>query len=153
MIGTRFNIIDLSEIPQSESVVTPANAPLILSCGPTAKGTEKMIEISGEDYKKMYGGPDFKKFGQVSVQNQRMIDAGAKLLFKRVAASDATLANITTCADIKVVPNLKNQYDENQTNIRAGCRIGNQRTDTVHQLQNQHDANRTYTCQNLIFCQ
>lgn len=113
MIGTRFNIIDLSEIPQSESVVTPANAPLILSCGPTAKGTEKMIEISGEDYKKMFGGPDFKKFGQVSVQNQRMIDAGAKLLFKRVVASDATLANITTCADIKVVPNLKNQYDEN----------------------------------------
>ena len=100
MIGTKFNIIDLSKIPEQTTIETPDAAPVILTAFPSAKGTEKLIQISGTDYRKMFGDPDYKKYGQVSVQNQRMIDSGAKLLCKRVVASDAKLANTTLVAKI-----------------------------------------------------
>ena len=84
MIGTKFNIIDLSKIPEQTTIETPDAAPVILTAFPSAKGTEKLIQSSGTDDRKMFGDPDYKKYGQGSVQNQRMIDSGAKLLCKRV---------------------------------------------------------------------
>lgn len=100
MIGTKFNIIDLSKIPEQTVIETPDAAPVILTAFPSAKGTEKLVEMSGTDYRTMFGDPDYKKYGQVSVQNQRMIDAGAKLLCKRIVASDAKLSNVTLVAKV-----------------------------------------------------
>lgn len=117
MVGTRFNIIDLSEVSEDTQTVTPDNAPLILACGPTAKGDEDMAVYSGDTYRKMFGDPDFKRFGQSSVQVQRMIDNGAKVLFKRVVATDAALANVTMLANIKVVPVKKSQFNPDGTPV------------------------------------
>lgn len=102
MIGSKFNIIDLSEYSLDQDIVTPDNAPVILAVGATAKGTEKLTSIKGTDYRTMYGAPDFKKFGQQSIQNQRMIDNGARLVYKRVVATDAELANTTIIADVEL---------------------------------------------------
>lgn len=102
MIGTKFNIIDLSKIPEQTVIETPDAAPVILTAFPAAKGTEKLVELSGTDYRTMFGDPDYKKYGQVSVQNQRMIDAGAKLLCKRVVASDAKLSSVTVLAKVAI---------------------------------------------------
>lgn len=101
MIGTKINIIDMSEYPTEEEIITPDSAPVILTCGPSAKGTEKMVSIKGKEYRTMFGDPDFKRYGQASVQNQRMIDAGARLVHKRIVATDAELANTTIIADIE----------------------------------------------------
>lgn len=101
MIGTKVNIIDLSEYSENPEIITPDSAPVILTCGPSAKGTEKMVSIKGAEYRTMFGDPDFKKYGQASVQNQRMIDAGARLVHKRIVATDAELANTTIIADIE----------------------------------------------------
>ena len=50
MIGTKFNIIDLSKIPEQTTIQTPDAAPVILTAFPSAEGTEKLIQISGTDY-------------------------------------------------------------------------------------------------------
>lgn len=101
MIETRFNEFDLSAIPEDITLVVQEDtAPIVLSAGATLKGTEKMIALSGSNFTNMYGKPSYKKFGQTSIQNQRLIDAGARILFKRLVADDASLANAVLVAKL-----------------------------------------------------
>lgn len=93
MIGTQFNYYDLSTIPEINEVNTQDSiAPLTISTGPTAKGPEELMVVSGTRWEQLFGAPNYKRYGQVSIQNQAIINAKAKILFKRIVAEDATLA-------------------------------------------------------------
>lgn len=101
MIGTKFNYYDLSAITEVEQIsVEEDTAPRVLSAGITAKGTEDLVEIGGTDFRTMFGAPNFQRYGQLSIQNQRVIAAGAKLIFKRIVAEDAALAHIILVAKL-----------------------------------------------------
>lgn len=93
MIGTQFNYYDLSQITEVENVVVTDNAPVILACFGADKGTEDMFDLSGNDFISMFGAPSFKNYGQVSIQAREVIDAGGRIVGKRVVADDAMLAN------------------------------------------------------------
>jgi hypothetical protein len=125
VIGTKFNIIDMSQITEIETITTPDAAPVILTCFPSAKGTERLVEISGTDYRTMFGDPDFKKYGQVSIQNQRMIDAGAKLLCKRIVAPDAKLSNTTVMAIISTTTSTVTDEEGNEVQATEGVEQAN----------------------------
>ena len=100
MLGTTFNIIDLSAIPEIPSVAEVDTAPVVLSAAATAKGTEDLFEGHYNDFIAMFGEASFKKYGQVSIQNQRMLANGAKIVFQRIVAEDATLANLGVVAKL-----------------------------------------------------
>lgn len=101
MIGTKFNIIDLSQITEVDDIqVQDAVAPLTISCAPTAKGPEDTRVVSGNAFRELYGDPSYKRYGQVSIQNQAIIDHKGKILFRRLVADDATLATATVVAKV-----------------------------------------------------
>lgn len=64
------------------------------------KGPEKLMEISGSDFDSLFGTVEFSKHGQAGIQAKRIIDAGGRVLIKRVVATDATLANLILCANV-----------------------------------------------------
>ena len=99
MIGTTINLIDQSQIPKIEEAATIDTSPIFLAACATAKGTEKM-QIVGDDFFVQYGNPSFKKYGQESIQAADIIKAGGRLLFKRIVADDATLANLIISAKV-----------------------------------------------------
>ena len=106
--GTIFNWYDLSAIESIPSAVAD-NSPLFLTASSFDKGPEDMRVVSGNEFYRLYGNnPDFDKHGQPAIQAARIIDAGGKLLIKRVVADDATLGNIILVATIntklKAVP-------------------------------------------------
>ena len=99
MLGTNFNLIDQSQIPSIEEAVTVENSPIVLAACPTEKGIEDM-QVIGDEFFTMYGNPNFKKFGQMSIQVADIVKAGGKVLFKRIVADDATLGNIIISAKV-----------------------------------------------------
>lgn len=100
MLGTKFNYYDLSAIPEITSVPQEDTSPVVLSAAATAKGTESIFEGRYDDFIAMFGQADFKKYGQISIQNQRMLANGAKIVFQRLVAEDATLANLGIVAKL-----------------------------------------------------
>lgn len=101
MIGTKFNLIDQSTIEKAVVSTTEVDdSPVILTAMAAAKGTEDLFDLKGQAYVDMFGEPNFKAYGQASIQNRRMIDAGARLVGKRLVADDATLANIIIVAKL-----------------------------------------------------
>lgn len=100
MIGTKFNLYDQSAIEEISQVQEVDNSPVILTAMAAAKGTEDFFDLKGQEYLDMFGQANFKAYGQVSIQNQRMIEAGARLVGKRIVAPDATLANIIIVAKL-----------------------------------------------------
>jgi hypothetical protein len=100
MLGTKFNLYDQSAIEEISQVSEVDNSPVILSAMASAKGTEDWFDLKGQDYADMFGSANFKAYGQVSIQNMRMIEAGARIVGKRLVADDATLANIIIVAKI-----------------------------------------------------
>lgn len=101
MIGTEFRITDLSQINEINNVeVQDDVAPLTISCAPTEKGPEDVMVVSGNTYRELFGAPNYKRYGQISIQNQAVIDAKGKILFKRLVADDATLASATVVAKV-----------------------------------------------------
>ncbi len=102
MIGTQFNYYDQSTISETTTIDVQENiAPLTISCGPTEKGPEEPGVYYGDDWQKLFGAPNFKRYGQQSIQNQRIIDSKAKIFFKRLVADDATLAAAVLIANVK----------------------------------------------------
>ena len=100
MIGSHFNFYDLSQIQEIETPEVYDNSPVIISCFGADKGTEDMVALSGKDFISMYGEPNFKNYGQNSVQTRRVIDAGGIILGKRVVADDALLAHAIVTANL-----------------------------------------------------
>lgn len=98
---TIFNWHDQSEIiRQEQTVVVVDDAPLFMQVFSADKGTEDLVEISGDDFTAMYGTMSFSRHGQSAIQAKRIIDAGGKLYAKRVVAKDSTLANVVLCAEV-----------------------------------------------------
>ncbi len=91
-------------IDQSNILRVPTNlvtAPYYLCCSSTQRGPEDIREIVGTDFYKLYGSEiSFAKHGQPLVQAAHVIDNGGRLMFKRLVAKDATLANLTVLAKV-----------------------------------------------------
>lgn len=101
--GTIFEIIDRSHIP-ALPVAEAAYKPLFLCAAPTIKGRENIQVYEGKDFYTNFGSDiSFVKYGQPLVQAARIINAGGRVLFKRIVASDALLANTTIIATVKSV--------------------------------------------------
>ena len=98
--ATIFNWHDMSEIIVPQENNTVDNAPLFLQVFSADKGTEELIEISGNDFNKMYGTMNFSKHGQAAIQAQNIINNGGRLFAKRVVAPDSTLANLVLVANV-----------------------------------------------------
>ena len=97
---TIFNWHDQSEILRQEQTVVVDDAPLFMQVFSADKGTEDLVEISGDDFTAMYGTMSFMRHGQSAIQAKRIIDAGGRLYAKRVVAKDSTLANVVLCANV-----------------------------------------------------
>ena len=98
--GTIFNWYDQSEITAPVTPTTVDDAPLFFQVFSSDKGTEDLIEISGDNFAAMYGTMSFTKHGQSAIQAQNIINAGGRLLAKRVVAPDSYLANVVFVANI-----------------------------------------------------
>lgn len=98
---TKVNYIDRSAIETTRDIVAVDNRPLFFVVGSFDKGTEDLNVVAGQDFYDMYGTPLFTKHGQNGIQAQRLINAGARLLVKRVVADDATLSNLVLYATVK----------------------------------------------------
>ena len=95
------------------SAITPliaadTGAPLILIAASTDKGGEDLVKISGSDFYKRYVTDQklmYQRHGQPLLEAAALIDAGAELLFKRIVADDATMANAIVSVEVtKTVP-------------------------------------------------
>jgi predicted RNA binding protein with dsRBD fold (UPF0201 family) len=111
--GTIFNWHDNSGFDISATSGSNDSAPLLMQVFSSDKGTEDLIEISGSDFDAMYGTMSFSRHGQSAIQAKAIIDAGGRLLAKRVVASDSTLANVVLCA--KVTSITSGEGDEEET--------------------------------------
>lgn len=99
--GTQINWHDNSVIDTNNTIEVANDAPLFMQVFSADKGTEDIVEISGSNFDAMYGTMSFDKHGQSAIQAKNIIDAGGRLLAKRVVAKDSTLANVVLCAVVK----------------------------------------------------
>lgn len=92
--------------------------PLYLAFFSSDKGTEEITNLSGNDFFNMYGKKaDFFKHGQPLIQAHRIINAGGKILGKRLVADDATLANNIFAVQLTNVTTNKTNTDGEQLYI------------------------------------
>lgn len=99
-VGTIVEWADKSAITTLPIADVRVN-PLYLSLFTSDKGPEEWTVLSGRDWFKAYGDSiSFAKHGQPLLQAAISINAGARLLSKRLVASDATLANLSIVATI-----------------------------------------------------
>jgi len=99
--GTIFNWHDNSGFEVGATPVDTTNRPLYMVVNGFDKGPEKLIEVDATNFNALFGSMSFEKYGQASIQAQRIIDAGGRLLVKRVCAADSGLANSVLVATIK----------------------------------------------------
>ena len=99
-VGTIVEFDDQSAI-SSLPIADVRTQPLYLSLFTSEKGPEKWTVLSGEDWFKTYGSTiSFAKHGQPLLQAAISINAGARLMSKRLVASDAKLANLSIIASV-----------------------------------------------------
>lgn len=98
--GFKYELIDNSQKPNIS--VTEQPQPLFLAAASADKGPEDMRVVSNENFFKLYGEDKnyYSKHGQPLLQVANLVKSGAKVLFKRVVADDATLANLTVVAKL-----------------------------------------------------
>lgn len=95
---------DQSDFKSTVPVSEVRNQPLMATVFTSDKGPEDWQRVSGKEFFDIYGNSiSFAKHGQPLLQAAMTINAGAKLLCKRIVASDATLANIGIVATLKTV--------------------------------------------------
>lgn len=100
-VGTIIEYDDQSAIT-SLPITEVRQQPLYLSLFTSDRGPEDWTVTSGEDWFSYYGNSiSFAKHGQPLLQAAISINAGAKLLSKRLVADDATLANIGIIATVE----------------------------------------------------
>jgi hypothetical protein len=90
--GTIFNWHDNSAFDVGTDVVDATNRPLFMVVNAFDKGPEKIMEVDATNFNTLFGTMSYEKYGQGSIQAQNIINAGGRLLVKRVCANDATLA-------------------------------------------------------------
>lgn len=75
--------------------------PLFWSVFSSDKGTEEMGEYTADEFFDMFGkNADWFKYGQPLTQTHAILNAGGKVLAKRLVAPDATLANIAIYGEV-----------------------------------------------------
>ena len=98
--GTRFEVIDKSHIPPLPIAQT-SYKPLYYCSAPTQKGREDIQVYEGKAFYNNFGNDiSFIKYGQPLLQTARIINAGGRVMFKRIVAKDAILANNTVVARV-----------------------------------------------------
>ena len=100
--STTFIIEDRSAIA-ALPIDGKVSAPLFLQFFSSDKGPEEMGIYYGEEFE-VFGSPNFARHGQPLLQAQTLINNGARVLAKRVVASDSTLANTVVLANVKSTP-------------------------------------------------
>ena len=99
-VGTIVEYDDQSAITTLPIADVRTN-PLYLALFTSDKGPEEWTVLSGEDWFKAYGSNiSFARHGQPLLQAAMSINAGARLLSKRLVAPDATLANLSIVATV-----------------------------------------------------
>lgn len=99
-VGTIIEYDDQSAITTLPIADVRTN-PLYLALFTSDKGPEEWTELSGEDWFDAYGSNiSFARHGQPLLQAAMSINAGARLLSKRLVASNATLANLSIVATV-----------------------------------------------------
>ena len=98
--GTIFNWFDNSQRTTPNVIAEVENKPLFMVVSSSDKGKEGLAELKGEAFNAQYGIMSFEKHGQNGIQAQNIINAGGRLLFYRVCAEDATLANLVLTATV-----------------------------------------------------
>jgi len=101
---SQFTIVDNSAITTSTTTVT-YNGPVFLIASAAPKGPEEMTVVpastKGIKFFTKYGiKPSFAKYGQALLTAGILAQDEAKLIFKRIVAADATLANLVIYAQI-----------------------------------------------------
>lgn len=124
--GTQFNWFDQSEILQPSEIAVLDNKPLLMVVSSFDKGPEKLMEVEGTTFNSLFGTMSFERHGQNSIQAQRIIEAGGKLLVKRVVAPDSTIANVVLTAKLTDVD--VQQYDARGNTLYLDA-DGNQTTE------------------------
>ena len=100
--GTKVN---WHEVLMSSGTPTVSNEslPLFLCAFSADKGTESITNYTLADFQTMYGSnADYFKYGQPLIQAHSILQAGGRVLGKRLVADDATLANLVITAEITV---------------------------------------------------
>nr|DAM47598.1 MAG TPA: tail sheath protein [Caudoviricetes sp.] len=88
-------------MPKTSAASSDDSLPLFLCVFSSDKGTEKITEYTQEDWEAMYGSDaDFFRYGQPLIQVHRILEAGGRVMGKRIVAPDATLANLIITAEI-----------------------------------------------------
>lgn len=98
--GTKIN---LHEVLQKQRQITIADEsiPLFLCVFSSDKGTEEITNFTKDDFVSMYGSTaDFFKYGQPLIQAHAIVNAGGRILAKRIVADDANLANAVVFANV-----------------------------------------------------
>ena len=99
--GTIFNWHDNSAFNVVPDVVDTNDRPLFMVVNSFDKGPEKLMEVDANTFYNLFGTPTFAKHGQGAIQARNIIDAGGRLLVKRVCASDSKIANSLLVANVK----------------------------------------------------
>jgi hypothetical protein len=99
--GTIFNWHDNSGFEVGTDVVDTTNRPLFMVVNSFDKGPEKLMEVDATTFNTLFGNMSYERHGQASIQAQKIIDAGGRLLVKRVCANNSVLANSVLVATIK----------------------------------------------------
>lgn len=100
--GTKVNWHEV--LQESNTVKVDETLPLFLCVFSADKGSEEITDFTKDDFRAMYGNTaDFFKYGQPLIQAHKILNAGGRVLGKRLVADDATLANIVVCAEVKQI--------------------------------------------------
>lgn len=111
--GTLFNWYDQSSIDNAPEATVIDNSPLFMVVSSFDKGPENLREVSGSEFNSLFGTMSFERHGQNAIQAQRIINAGGRILVKRVCADDATLANVVLVANVTTTETQKVDGDGN----------------------------------------
>ena len=99
--GTIFNWHDNSGFEVGTDVVDTTNRPLFMVVNSFDKGPEKLMEVDANSFNTLFGNMSYERHGQASIQAQKIINAGGRLLVKRVCADNSGLANSVLVATVK----------------------------------------------------
>lgn len=96
--GTIFNWFDNSGFDVGVAVPDAISRPLFMVVNSFDKGPEKLMEVDATTFNTLFGRMSYDRHGQGAIQAQKIIDAGGRLLIKRVCANDSKLANLVLVA-------------------------------------------------------
>lgn len=127
--GTKVNIHEI--LQQTTPATVNETLPLFLSVFSSDKGTEKITDLTYDDFIAMYGSnADFFKYGQPLLEAHAILKAGGRILGKRLVADDATLANIVITAEVTSQQENKTNADGEQIYINEEGEETTEVTDT-----------------------